>query len=83
VPGRDLDGVGQAGAGEHVEADDLFLGVDERAVGDQHLPVAHADRPGRAGRRQPTARMLSWIHDARGHDDDAGVRPGALTAVLI
>jgi catechol 2,3-dioxygenase-like lactoylglutathione lyase family enzyme len=27
-------------------------------------------------------RVLSWIHDARGHDDDAGVGPGALTAVL-
>jgi predicted enzyme related to lactoylglutathione lyase len=26
--------------------------------------------------------VLSWIHDARGHDDDAGVGPGALTAVL-
>jgi predicted enzyme related to lactoylglutathione lyase len=29
------------------------------------------------------ARVLPWIYDARGHDDDAGVRPGALTAVLI
>jgi catechol 2,3-dioxygenase-like lactoylglutathione lyase family enzyme len=29
------------------------------------------------------ARMLPCIHDERGHDDDAGVRPGALTAVLI
>jgi predicted enzyme related to lactoylglutathione lyase len=27
--------------------------------------------------------VLSWIGDARGHDDDAGVDPGALTAVLI
>ena len=26
--------------------------------------------------------VLSWIRDARGHDDDAGVGPGALTAVL-
>jgi catechol 2,3-dioxygenase-like lactoylglutathione lyase family enzyme len=26
--------------------------------------------------------VLSWIHDVRGHDDDAGVGPGALTAVL-
>jgi predicted enzyme related to lactoylglutathione lyase len=25
--------------------------------------------------------VLWWIHDARGHDDDAGVGPGALTAV--
>ena len=29
------------------------------------------------------ARVLPCIHDARGHDDDAGVGPGALTAVLI
>ena len=27
--------------------------------------------------------VLWRIHDARGHDDDAGVGPGALTAVLI
>ena len=26
--------------------------------------------------------VLSWIRDARGHDDDAGVGPGALTAAL-
>ena len=28
-------------------------------------------------------RMLLWMRDARGHDDDAGVGPGALTAALI
>ncbi|HEV2256747.1 MAG TPA: VOC family protein [Streptosporangiaceae bacterium] len=28
-------------------------------------------------------RVLSWVGDARGHDDDAGVGPGALTAALI
>lgn len=27
--------------------------------------------------------VLPWIRDARGHDDDAGVVPGALTAALI
>jgi predicted enzyme related to lactoylglutathione lyase len=27
--------------------------------------------------------VLSWMGDARGRDDDAGVGPGALTAVLI
>jgi threonyl-tRNA synthetase len=28
-------------------------------------------------------RVLSWMRDARGHDDDAGIGPGALTAALI
>jgi hypothetical protein len=50
-----------------------------------------ANRAGRPGVTMTTnaigpqghpGRVLSSAHDARGHDDDAGVGPGALTAAL-
>src|SRR5260370_7893603 len=56
--GGDLGGLGQAGTGEDVQAGHLFLGLGERSVGDQRLPVAHADRPGPGGRLQPAPRQL-------------------------
>jgi hypothetical protein len=48
--GRDLDGLVQVGALEDVEAGDLVLGLRVRAVGQQHLTVAHPHR-GRVARR--------------------------------
>jgi Pyridoxamine 5'-phosphate oxidase len=46
VLGRHLDSLLQAGAFQDVKPADLLLGLGERAIGDQYLAAAHADRPG-------------------------------------
>src|SRR6266498_5799348 len=55
VPGRDLDGLLQAGALDDVEPADRLLCRDERTVGDDCLPLADADGAGPARRSQLVA----------------------------
>ena len=45
--GRELDRLLPVSASNDVDAGDELLGLDERAVGDQRLPVTDADRGGR------------------------------------
>jgi hypothetical protein len=52
MPGGDLDGLLQAAALEDVEPADRLLGLGERPVGDDRLPVANADGARSARRRQ-------------------------------
>ena len=49
VPGRDLDGLVHAAALDDVEPADHLLGLGERTVGDDRLPVADADWLARRG----------------------------------
>src|SRR6202021_2045777 len=56
MAGRDVDGLLQAGALEHVEPGHLLLGLGERAVADQHLTVTDANCDGLADR--PERRTL-------------------------
>src|SRR5918999_3195454 len=55
VAGCDLDGLLQAAALDDVEAADRLLGLGERTVGDDRLPVAGADGARTAGRSQLVA----------------------------
>src|SRR6478672_5464744 len=52
VPGRDFDRFLEAAALEDVEAADDLLGLGERAVGDDRLPVADTDGASSARRSQ-------------------------------
>src|SRR5580692_2986521 len=45
--------------------------------------AAMDSRSGDSCRPSGRPRVLPWMREARGHDDDAGVGPGALTAALI
>src|SRR5580700_3692775 len=45
--------------------------------------AAMDSRSGLSCRPSGRPRVLPWMREARGHDDDAGVGPGALTAALI
>src|SRR5215208_3541371 len=55
VPGRDLDGLLQTAALDDVEPAERLLGLGERTVGDDRLPVTDADRARPARRSQLVA----------------------------
>src|SRR6185312_15076289 len=55
VLGRDLDGLVQVGAVDHVVAADLLFGLGERPVADQQFPIADPHGGGVADVAQPVA----------------------------
>src|SRR5690348_4226906 len=92
VLGRDLDGLVQVGAVDHVVAADLLLGLGERPVADQQFPIADPHGGGVADVAQPVAvqQHTAAIHLAepvgvRGQPGRArgrGVAPGGLVDAM-
>jgi hypothetical protein len=58
VRGRELDRLLAISAANDIDTGDELLGLDERPVAEQRLPVADADRGGRPWARELTAQDM-------------------------